>query len=97
MIGQTNVFNKMSAKTFSLSVGTSWTQKTGYVQQTIGVSGLLSSDIPVVDLVTTTSGYEAQQEAWGKIFKIETITDGIIVYASDATETMVNIQLRVVR
>ena len=45
----------------------------------------------------TTSGFEAEQEACGKIFKIVSGLNEITVYASEKTTTAVNVQLKVVR
>ena len=83
--------------TYSATVGTSWTAKTGYVQQTITVKGILATDNPIIDLVATTADFEAQQEAWGKVFKVTTAANAITLYASEATKTKINLQLKVVR
>ena len=84
--------------TYTASIGTTWTESTdGYYTQTVTVSGILASDNPIIDLVTTTSGYEAEQDAWGKIFKAMTATDSITFYATGVTETAINIQIKVVR
>ena len=83
--------------TYNAAVGTSWTTKTGYVQQTVTVNGILATDNPVIDLITTTAGFEAEQEAWGKVFKVTTAANAITLYASEATETAINLQLKVVR
>lgn len=84
-------------ETFTATVGTSWTAATGYVTQTIAVQGILAADNPMIDLVTTTAGFEAEQEAWSKIFKVTTAANAITLYASEATETAINLQLKVVR
>ena len=83
--------------TYQAAIGTSWTTKSGYVQQTITVAGMKSTDNPIMDLIASTSGFEAEQEAYGKIFKITTALNAITVYASEATETAINVQLKVVR
>lgn len=84
-------------KSFTATVGTSWTAKTGYVQQTITVNGILATDNPIIDLIATTADFEAQQKAWGKIFKVTTAANSITLYASEATETAINLQIKVVR
>lgn len=83
--------------TYAATVGTSWTAATGYVTQTVAVQGILATDNPVIDLVATTAAFEAQQEAWGKIFKVTTATNAITLYASEATETEISLQIKVVR
>lgn len=83
--------------TYTTAVGIVWTEQTNYVYQTITVNGILATDNPIVDLITNTSDFEAQQEAWGNIFKITTATNSIILYASEATKTAIDIQLKVMR
>ena len=83
--------------TYTATVGTAWTAKTGYVQQTITVNGILATDNPIIDLVATTADFEAQQKAWGKIFKVTTAANSITLYASEATEKAISLQLKVVR
>lgn len=99
-----DVYNKndadsMFAKTvtYTATVGTAWTAKTGYVQQTITVNGILATDNPIIDLIATTADFEAQQKAWGKIFKVTTAANAITLYASEATEKAISLQLKVVR
>lgn len=93
--GGSNNFAK--TVTYNATVSTSWTSKTGYVQKTVTVQGILATDNPVIDLITTTAGFEAEQEAWSKVFKVTTAANAITLYASEATETVINIQLKVVR
>lgn len=84
--------------TYTVTVNTSWTSNsTGYYTKTITVNGILATDTPIIDLIPTTSGYEAEQEAWGNIFKISTSANAITLYAVKATETPISIQLKVVR
>lgn len=97
MIAELEAEGFAKTATFTATVGTSWTSKTGYVQQTITVQGITASDNPIIDLVTTTADFEAQQEAWGKIFKVTTAANAITLYASEATETAINLQIKVVR
>lgn len=84
-------------ETYNATVGTSWTSKTGYVQQTVTVNGILAADNPIIDLVTTTAGFEAEQEAWGKVFKAVAAANSITFYASEATNTAIKLQIKVVR
>ncbi len=84
--------------TYTASLGTTWTSNTdGYYTQSVAVSGILAADNPIIDLVTTTSGYKEEQEAWGKIFKATTAKESITFYATEATATAINIQIKVVR
>nr|DAG81039.1 MAG TPA: Head fiber protein [Caudoviricetes sp.] len=79
------------------TLGTSWTVKTGYVQQVVTVQGILATDTPIIDLITTTADFEAQEEAWGKVFKATAGANQITFYAKEATETSISLNIKVVR
>ena len=83
--------------TYEATIGTSWTAEGSVFKQTIAVAGMKSTDNPIMDLIATTAGYEAEQEAYGKIFKLVSGFNNITVYASEETERSVNVQLKVVR
>lgn len=83
--------------TYTATLGTTWTSATNCVTQSVTVNGLLATDNPIVDLVTTTSGFEAEQEAWGKVFKITTAANSMTLYASEAITTALSLQIKVVR
>lgn len=74
-----------------------WTDNTGYFTKAVTVAGILATDEPILDLVTTTAGFEAEQEAWGLVFKAETSADTITFYASEVPATEVNFTAKVVR
>lgn len=92
-----NDFNDVSTNTYNATVGTSWTETNGYYQQTVTVNGILATDNPIIDLIPTLTGFKDEQTAWGKVFKIVTGNNSITLYATEATETAVSIQLKVVR
>lgn len=79
------------------TLGTSWTTATGYVQQVVTVQGILATDTPIIDLITATADFEAQEEAWGKVFKATAGANQITFYAKEATETSVSLNIKVVR
>ena len=79
------------------TLGTLWTAATGYVQQVVTVQGILATDTPIIDLITTTADFEAQEEAWGKVFKAQAGANQITFYAKEATETSVSLNIKVVR
>ena len=83
--------------TYEATIGTSWTADGSVFKQTIEVAGMKSTDNPIMDLIATTADFEAEQEAYGKIFKLVSGFNSITVYASEATEKSVNVQLKVVR
>ena len=86
-----------SSVTYEATIGTAWTADGSVFKQTIEVIGIKSTDNPIVDLVTTNAGFDAEQKAFGKVFKITSDFNKITVYASEETATAVNIQLKVVR
>ena len=79
------------------TLGTSWTTEAGYVQQVVTVQGILATDTPIIDLITTTAEFEAQEEAWGKVFKAQAGANQITFYAKEATETSISLNIKVVR
>ena len=79
------------------TLGTSWTTEAGYVKQVVTVQGILAADTPIIDLITTTADFEAQEEAWGKVFKAQAGANQITFYAKEATETSISLNIKVVR
>lgn len=79
------------------TLGTSWTTEAGYVKQVVTVQGILATDTPIIDLITTTADFEAQEEAWGKVFKAQAGANQITFYAKEATETSISLNIKVVR
>ena len=86
----------MSTKPITL--GTTWTQDTtnGYYTQTVALSGVTSKDNPTIDVLLsgTLAEMQAQQENWGKILKIETSTDALTFYASEATTVSLSVLVK---
>ena len=82
---------------YSAAIGTSWSGSSAPFTQNITVSGILATDEPIVDLVTTTSNYEKEMEEYAKIFKITTSANKITVYATEKTTASIQIKLKVVR
>ena len=82
----------------TVNLGTSWSQDTtnGYYTQTVALSGINSKDNPTIDVVLsgTLSNMQAQQEEWGKILKIETSTDALTFYASEATTVSLSVLVK---
>lgn len=87
------VNTKASYYNYNITLGTSWTNKT----QTVSLTGILSTDNPIIDLICTTSGYESEQEEWAKIYKAETLDGSIKFYASENTTKSLNLQVKVLR
>lgn len=59
---------------------------------------VLASDCtPIIDLVCTLDNYEAEEEAWSKVFKAEVDSNGkLLLYASEAPTIDLTIQVKVV-
>ena len=83
--------------TQSVTLTTTWTGSAAPYSQAVTLSGILATDTPILDLICSTSNYEAEQEAWGKVFKAVCSANTITFYASEATETAVTVQVKVVR
>lgn len=83
---------------FIACLGTTWTQDTtnGYYTQTIICNGITSNDNPPIDVVIsgTLAEMQAQQEEWGKILKIETSTNTLTFYASEATTVSLSVLVK---
>ncbi len=93
--------NETTVNTYTATIGTNWTTaSTGEYSQTVSVSGILSTDNPIVDAVLDSEKELAlsQLEAWGCVSKIET-TNGCITATcfEDKPEVAIPIQLKVVR
>lgn len=91
------VLDSVRVKTYTAQVGTAWMNKTGYYTQDIFIAGIKAEDKPIMDLVANVSTFEAEQEAYGKVFKVTTSDGKIMVYSSEATTTAYTVQLKVVK
>lgn len=90
--------NKAETKTYSGTLPVDgWIDNTGFYTREVSVSGILATDNPIIDLVTTTEGFEAEQDAWNKIFKAVTSANTITFYASEVPGTAVTFKAKVVR
>ena len=83
---------------FIACLGTSWTQDNtnGYYTQSIICSGITSNDNPPIDVVLSgnLTEMQSQQEEWGKILKIETLTDTLKFYASEPTTVSLSVMVK---
>lgn len=86
-----------TVKSYTVTVGTSWSGSSAPYKQNITVSGMLATDEPIVDLITSTSGYETEMAEFAKIFKIVASANKITVYATEKTTNSIQIKLKVVR
>lgn len=86
-----------TVSSYTATVKTSWSGSSAPYTQNITVSGMLATDEPIVDLITTTSGYNTETAEFAKIFKIVTSANKITVYATEKTTSSIQIKLKVVR
>lgn len=89
-----------SVALYQVTVATGWTSaSTGYTK-TVTVSGILSTDVPVVGVVLSSdaSAAQLQGKAFACVNRITTATNSITLYAySSAPTTSFTIQLLTVR
>jgi hypothetical protein len=76
-----------------------WTGTEAPFAQIQEVSGILATDVPIVDVVLSGDWGvdEARLEAWGYIYRIVTSNDSITVYAREKPDVALPLQLKVVR
>lgn len=85
---------------YTATLSTSWTGSSAPYSQNVTVTGIKSSDNPIVDVVlsSTTSTAKNQLEAWGCVSRITTSSNQITAYClEDKPTTSIPIRLRVVR
>ena len=77
----------------------SWTGTTSPYSQSVTVSGIASTDTPIIDVVMsgTYSTDEARIEAWGYIYRAVTAKGSITFYATEKPTVGLPIQIKVVR
>ena len=104
VMSQNIVTTELNSKaTTALYTGTltssGWTSAAPYTQ-TVSIQGILATDVPVVDVVlsSTTSTAISQLEAWSCVSKIETSAGSITATCLEEKPTIdIPIQLKVVR
>ena len=73
----------------TVTLSTTWND----LIQNVSVSGVTASHNAILDVVTSTSNYEAQQTEWAKVYKAETYNGGIKFYAKEATTVDLTVQV----
>jgi hypothetical protein len=81
------------------TLDTSWSDSSAPYTKTISVSGILSTDVPFIDIVMsgTYATDTARQEAWGYIYRAVTDDGSITFYATEKPTVSLPIQIKVVR
>lgn len=85
------------ATDYSATLTTTWSGSSAPFYQTVNISGIVSSDTPIIDMVPTTSAYATQETEWARIVKAEAVTGGIKFYAKEKTTTALPIKVKVIR
>ena len=83
----------------NVTLDTTWSGTSAPFSKTVTVSGILSTDTPIIDVVMsgTYSTDEARIEAWGYIYRAVTANGSITFYATEKPTINLPIQIRVVR
>ena len=81
------------------TLDTTWSGTSAPYTKTVSVSGILSTDTPIIDVVMsgTYSTDEARIEAWGYIYRAVTANGSITFYATEKPTVSLPIQIKVVR
>lgn len=81
------------------TLNTTWSGSSAPFSKVQSVSGILSTDTPIVDVVMsgTFATDEARAEAWGHIYRITTADGSITLYAKEKPTVSLPLQIKVVR
>jgi len=85
--------------TFNATLNTSWSGSNPPYSKSVTVTGILSTDNPIIDVVMsgTYATDEARQEAWGYVYRAVTGNNSITFYATEKPTVNLPIQIKVVR
>ena len=94
-----NQLGHVSHAILTTTLNTSWSGSSAPYTKTISVSGILSTDVPFIDIVMsgTYATDTARQEAWGYIYRAVTADNAITFYATDKPTVSLPLQIKVVR
>lgn len=81
----------------TVTLGTIWSGTSAPFTQKVTVSGLLSTDTPILDVELSTSSYESQELDWLKVFKATTASNSLVFYAKEKTSQSLTVKVKVVR
>lgn len=97
---QVSVNGAAAVQTFTTNIGTSWSGTSAPYTQSITISGIKSSDRPIMDLNlanTTYANVENISSQYSKIYRAVTAANKITFYASEKTTISIPIVLKVNR
>lgn len=94
-----NQLGHVNHAVLTATLDTSWSGSSAPYTKTISVSGILSTDVPFIDIVMsgTYATDTARQEAWGCIYRAVTADNAITFYATDKPTVNLPLQIKVVR
>ena len=94
-----NQLGHVNHAVLTATLDTSWSGSSAPYTKTISVSGILSTDVPFIDIVMsgTYATDTARQEAWGYIYRAVTADNAITFYATDKPTVSLPLQIKVVR
>ena len=78
---------------------TSWQAQGDAYRKTVSLTGILSSDVPIIDMVAsgTLATDEERQAEWSKIFRVVCSSNQLTFYASSPTEVSIPFIVRCIR
>ena len=98
--GTSNGYKDLASTiTYNATIGTSWSGSGPYTQNIV-ISGILSTDNPIMDVVLSSNATTSKNilSAWANVSRIVTNNGSITVYCYDTKPTVsIPIQLKVVR
>lgn len=94
-----NQLGHVNHAVLTATLDTSWSGASAPYTKTITVNGILSTDVPFIDIVMsgTYATDTARQEAWGYIYRAVTANNAITFYATDKPTVSLPLQIKVVR
>ena len=89
----------LSRTPFSGTLTSTWVGTEAPYSQAVSVTGLLASDVPVIDMVNsgTYATDKVRNEEWSKVYRAVPSANTITFYANDKTTVSIPFQMMVVR
>jgi hypothetical protein len=88
---------KSAVTYYTANIGTTWVDQTGYYTQDVTVTGLLTTDKPVVDYVPTLDFNADVAADYGNIYKMMASANTLTIYSKEISTNVIPIQIMVVR
>lgn len=78
---------------------TSWTGSSAPFSKAVTISGIISSDEPIIDIIPTGTYATdiTMQQNWGKIYRAVTSTDTITFYATAVPSADIYLKVKVIK